>query len=237
MLSLLSSKQKVQSVLKGFAELPAHPDFQPAMKVLKDRGIRMVALTNGPYACRGCERANKLQVAYVQQECVYSRAKPRGAGPMSGHLSAQFQREQLHDAAQVGDLDRVEQLLRAKYPVNRFDDLGKTPLHCAVQGGHLKVVNRLLAAGANVNAHDERLIGNTPLADNARDCSFEMAKRLIDAGADPTMKGWMQRDALHHAANRRDADADKVRVLLTEAAAWQGKRRRSPYRRSIKRVE
>lgn len=82
---------------------------------------------------------------------------------MSRELEAQFQREQLHRAAQSGDLASIEALLGKQYPVNRFDDLGKTPLHYAVQSGRLDVVDRLIQAGANVNAHDERLIGNTPL--------------------------------------------------------------------------
>ncbi len=137
---------------------------------------------------------------------------------MSRDLGAEFQRWQLHDAAQDGDLARVEQLLRRKYPVNRFDDIGKTPLHYAVQGGHLDVVDRLLRAGANVNANDERLIGNTPLADNVDECSYEMAERLIAAGADPTIKGWMQLTALDLAAKRTDADARKVQRLLQHAA-------------------
>lgn len=37
----------VDYVLAGFAELPAHPDAEPAMRRLADAGIRMVCLTNG----------------------------------------------------------------------------------------------------------------------------------------------------------------------------------------------
>lgn len=37
----------VEYVLAGFAELPAHPDAEPAMRRLADAGIRMVCLTNG----------------------------------------------------------------------------------------------------------------------------------------------------------------------------------------------
>lgn len=137
---------------------------------------------------------------------------------MSHDLDAQFQREQLHRAAQEGDLAAMEALLTRKYPVNRFDDLGKTPLHYAVQSGRLDVVERLIKAGANVNAHDERLLGDTPFADNAAKCSFEMAKRLVDAGADPTIQGWMQLTALDRAAKRADADAKRIQQLLAAAA-------------------
>ncbi len=138
---------------------------------------------------------------------------------MSRDLTAQFQREQLHQAAQHGDLARVDELLNQEYPVNRFDELGFTPLHYAVKGRHLHVVDRLIKAGANVNAHDEQMIGNTPLSEVARDCSYEMAKRLIDAGADPTIPGWMQLDALHRAAERKDSDAQKIQQLLKKAAS------------------
>jgi ankyrin repeat protein len=137
---------------------------------------------------------------------------------MSRDSTDWFQHEQLHFAAQDGDLARVEELLQQKYPLNCFDELGKTPLHYAVEGGHLHVVDRLIQAGADVNAHDARMIGNTPLSDNARECSYEMARRLIDAGADPTVPGWMQLTALHRADERKDPDAQKIQRLLKDAA-------------------
>ena len=101
---------------------------------------------------------------------------------MSREFDAQLQREQLHFAAGRGDLAGVNDFLDRKYPVNRFDSIGKTPLHYAVQGEHFDVVDRLIEAGAKVNAHDERWIGDTPPANYARTCSYEMAKRLVDAG-------------------------------------------------------
>ena len=137
---------------------------------------------------------------------------------MSRHLIAQFQREQLHRAAGAGDLARVRELLAAKYPINRFDDLGKTPLHHAVAGDHLAIVDHLLRAGANVNARDDRLIGDTPLAEYAGSCSYAMAKRLIDAGADPTIPGWMMLTALDRARDRKRADGRAVLALLQAAA-------------------
>ena len=68
-------------------------------------------------------------------------------------MLAKLQSWQLHFAAQRGDLARVESLLQKKYPPNRFDELGKTPLHYAVDAGHLEIVDLLLRAGANVNAY------------------------------------------------------------------------------------
>src|SRR5215472_2801195 len=37
----------VEYVLAGFAELPAHPDAEPAMRRLADAGVRVCCLTNG----------------------------------------------------------------------------------------------------------------------------------------------------------------------------------------------
>ncbi|MPY79299.1 MAG: haloacid dehalogenase type II [Actinophytocola sp.] len=37
----------VRHVLDGFAELPAHPDVEPAMRELADAGVEMVCLSNG----------------------------------------------------------------------------------------------------------------------------------------------------------------------------------------------
>ena len=138
--------------------------------------------------------------------------------PNDSQFSAQLQREQLHSAAQNGNLARVNELIDRNYPLNRFDDLGKTPLHYAVASNHLDIARRLIEAGANVNAHDERVIGNTPLSDNSGDCTYEMANLLIDAGADPTIRGWMQLNALDRARNRNDANARKILRLLEETA-------------------
>lgn len=40
------SKEKLEHVLEGFSQLPAHPDVQPALQLLRDQGIRVVTLSN-----------------------------------------------------------------------------------------------------------------------------------------------------------------------------------------------
>jgi len=42
-----ADKSKIDSVLGGFAELPAHLDVAPGLRLLKDAGARIVTLTNG----------------------------------------------------------------------------------------------------------------------------------------------------------------------------------------------
>jgi ankyrin repeat protein len=134
-----------------------------------------------------------------------------------------YEREQLHFAAQDGDVSEVKRLLNEGYQPNVFDELGRTPLHYAAEHGHLQVMEVLITSGADVNAHDESVIGNTPLRDVAHNCSYEVAKILIDSGADPTIPGWMLLTALHKAYERTEPEGLWVRQLLEQAAARFGK--------------
>jgi hypothetical protein len=45
-----------------------------------------------------------------------------------------------------------------------------------------------------------------------------MAKTLIDAGADPTIEGWMALTALDRSAERKGPESEKVHKLLVETA-------------------
>jgi ankyrin repeat protein len=117
-----------------------------------------------------------------------------------------FERERLHRAADAGDLPAVQELLGGGCPVNAFDELGKTPLHYAVLGEHFAVVDYLLRKGADINAHDEQKIGDTPLGEAAGTCSLQMARLLVESGADPTVQGWMQLNALDRAKRRRHSE-------------------------------
>jgi ankyrin repeat protein len=131
--------------------------------------------------------------------------------------------EPLHSAAQAGDVARLRELVTQGHAVNAFDALGLTPLHYAARNGHYDAALFLIQSGADVNAHDERVIGNTPLADIAGDCSLQMARLLLDAGADPTIPGWMQLTALHRAKDRKRGDGPKVYELLMSATKSRGR--------------
>jgi len=129
-----------------------------------------------------------------------------------------YEKEQLHFAASDGNLPRVKQLVESGYDVNMFDDLSYTPLHYAAKGEFFAVAQYLIAAGADVNAHDEERIGETPLGAVAASCSYEMAKLLVDAGANPTIAGWMNLTALYRAKERKKEKGQKVYSLLAEIA-------------------
>lgn len=129
-----------------------------------------------------------------------------------------FEKEQLHFAAQDGDLQRVKELVSESYPLNIIDAAGKTPLHYAVENENFEITKVLIEAGADVNAHDKTTATNTPLADHAATCSLAMAELLINAGADPTIRGWMQLNALDRAKERKRGDGPDVFQLLLKAA-------------------
>ena len=141
-----------------------------------------------------------------------------------------LEQDQLHRAAEAGDLPAVRELLDRGCAVNAFDELGKTPLHYAVSGEHFAVVDCLLRRAADINAQDERVIGDTPLGEAAASCSLRMARLLVAAGADPTARGWMQLNAVDRARSRRRSEGiggegQAVFEFLDEAARKRPSRR------------
>ena len=129
-----------------------------------------------------------------------------------------FQREQLHFAAQDGDLERIKVLISEGCDVTAFDEVGMTPLHYAAKKEHFEVAELLIEHGADVNAHHKPTMGNTPLCEVAGECSFRMAKLLVDAGADPNIPGWMQRTAIQGAEARKREEGQRVYELLLGAS-------------------
>jgi ankyrin repeat protein len=130
-----------------------------------------------------------------------------------------FEKEQLHIAADEGDLIRVKKLVEEGREVNAFDStLSFTPLHYAAKGERIEIVKYLLSVGADVNAHEEDKIGETPLGAVAENCSYELAELLVKAGANPIIPGWMQITALDRAGERKRDEGRRVYELLHEVA-------------------
>ena len=137
---------------------------------------------------------------------------------MQTDIEKMLEGDELHLAAQEGDLASVRRLLASGCDVNTFDSIGRTPLHYAVEGEHYDVAKLLIESGAAVNAHHEDSVGNTPLGEVAGRCSLRIAKLLVDSGADPTIRGWMQLNALDRARERKRGDGPLVYDLLLERA-------------------
>jgi hypothetical protein len=87
----------------------------------------------------------------------------------------------LRQAAQAGDLERLELALRQGAPLEVGDEAGRTALLLAVLQGHGPVVSRLLAAGANPNTQDRE--GTSAVQHASRRASTEIEAMLREAGA------------------------------------------------------
>jgi ankyrin repeat protein len=125
--------------------------------------------------------------------------------------------EPLRSAAQDGDLRRLQELVAQGWSIHAFDELGMTPLHYAAQYGRCEAAQFLIRAGADVNANDERMIGQSPLGHVADNCSLAMARLLLEAGADPTFRpSAISRSALDKARNRKRGEGPRVYELLKQ---------------------
>jgi ankyrin repeat protein len=139
--------------------------------------------------------------ALLKQPARASQAEPDGTTP-------------LHYAAEAGDLQLVQMLLKAgaKPVANRY---GTTPLELAAERGDAPVIDALLQGGADAKGANRE--GETYLMTAARSGSLEAMRMLLARGADPNaQEGWYGETALMWAASQNHAQAIK---LLIEAGA------------------
>lgn len=89
----------------------------------------------------------------------------------------------LHAAADWGRSEIVRSLLANGADVDLQDNEGWSPLHVAVFHGDAGLVGELVAAGADVDAN-VIATGRTALIQAIEDGKFDIARMLLDAGAD-----------------------------------------------------
>ncbi len=121
----------------------------------------------------------------------------------------------LERAARFASAKLIKALLKAGAALegkNIWDE--GTALHTAAFGGHLPVLKTLIAAGANIEAHqDDR---TTPFYLAAVYDEPKTARALIRAGANPNAADDRRRTPLHFAVRQRNYDMVK---LLVESGA------------------
>jgi ankyrin repeat protein len=125
--------------------------------------------------------------------------------------------EDIHKAAKDGDTDEVAALLSMDNRLTRtHDEDGWTPLHLAAHYGHADTVALLLHNNAPVDIRSTNQMTNTPLHAALAGRRGDVARVLIDAGADVNARqhgGWVP---LHSAA--ANGDRDIVDLLIARGA-------------------
>lgn len=90
----------------------------------------------------------------------------------------------MHSAAMTGDVDLLDDLLRAGHSANVTNFRGTPPLHMAVEAGCVEAVRLLLECDADVNAmHESRQTTAAHVAVGAG--CFSVLQVLLQYGADP----------------------------------------------------
>jgi len=116
-------------------------------------------------------------------------------------------RPDIHEAASIGDMDRVMELLATDPQLlNSYSTEGGTPLLFAAHFGQLNTTDLLLKMGADINAVARNKLEVTPLHAALFGRRRHVAHLLVERGANVTLKrgggdwprsGWT---ALHYAA-------------------------------------
>eukprot|EP01070_Trichotokara_eunicae_P009476 Trichotokara_eunicae@DN6095_c0_g1_i1.p1 len=102
----------------------------------------------------------------------------------------------MHRAAQKGEISAIKFLIEQSADPRVKSKSGETPLHVAVFHRNQQAVTELLKtmAKADVDVQDNQH-GMTPLHVAVQRGAPEIAKMLLDAGADPSIKTQAQEDA------------------------------------------
>jgi ankyrin repeat protein len=131
----------------------------------------------------------------------------------------------IHEAAHMGNLNRVKALLNQGAPVNSRNWAGWTPLHSAAQSGRLNVVEELLRRGAHANPRVFHA-GATPLHLAAVGGHSRVMHALIKAGANPKYRNIAQGSNAYNYARFTNANPNALRTSRS-TTKWQNYRKKS----------
>ena len=138
----------------------------------------------------------------------------------------------LFEAAAVGEVERVQQLLEADPTlINTYSHDGWTPLHLAAFFGHREVAQLLLQRGADVAARSRNATGNLPLHAALAGRRFDIAQLLVMHDSNVNIQDQYQWTALHHAAY--SGNMTIVELLLTNGAKLDVKNNKGQTPRQI----
>jgi len=155
----------------------------------------------------------KLRIVDRDPQKIFGRTaapKPFCTEPSSPDVAG----DALYEAANVGDVDKVRQLIDQDIDVNRKMRLGDTALFRAARHGSIEIVLMLLGVGAKPNLQSRT--GWAPLHTASSQGHTEIVKTLLAAGAHVDIRnntGWTP---LFMAAG--SGQEESVRALLEAGA-------------------
>ena len=110
--------------------------------------------------------------------------------------------DQLINALRNIDFKKMIELIQKGANVNQTDDDGYTVLHIFCYFENIEGVKLCISKNADVNVQT-KFFKNTPLGFAVRSGNYESCKLLLEAGADPTIKDDLGKDALWYANHNK----------------------------------
>lgn len=98
------------------------------------------------------------------------------------------------NAAAIGRLNAVAELIKNGADINKAGPFGFTPIHAAAQCGHREVVCLLMKYGANINAQNDDL--DTPMHLALRSHHMEIVFMLVRNGGDASIQGFQNKNSI-----------------------------------------
>ena len=137
----------------------------------------------------------------------YGRSEIRSLLLEKGYLPDHF------EAAASGNFERITELLDDNRDlINTFSEDGFTPLGLACFFGHQNIVKYLLEKGADVNIRSNNNFRVMPLHSAVASKNIDIAKLLLEYGANANAKQQQDITPLHQAAD--NGDFEMIKLLL-----------------------
>lgn len=128
----------------------------------------------------------------------------------------------IFEAASIGDIDTLNPLIKNDPShINSYSNDGFTPLGLASFFGHIELVKLLLDQGADPNIAANNSFKVTPLHSACAISNYDIAKILIEKGANVNAKQIQGVTPLHSAAH--NGQAKLVKLLLKNGAEINSK--------------
>jgi acyl-CoA-binding protein len=132
------------------------------------------------------------RVTDIKQRNKIENQKSTKTGPSVSRLLVQNDEQisnsnetTIYEFCQDGNEERVEQMLKRNFDVNKPDETQLTLLHWAADRGNESMIRLLVKYGADLNVRDED--GQTPLFYAAHSSHIPCMKLLLELGADPSI--------------------------------------------------